>query len=131
METGALQLSTPVRTLLGDALTLIDDRVTIEHLLAHRSGIGVYLDEELIEDASEYVMTGPVHELTDVTAFLPMLDGHEQRVEPGTKFVYDNGGYMVLALVAERARRTAFTVLSNWSDGAWPVARLFNPLIDD
>lgn len=103
VETGVLQLSTPVRTLLGDDLTLIDDRVTIEHLLAHRSGIGDYLDEDLIEDASDYVMTRPVHELTEVSAFLPMLDGHEQRFEPGTRFVYNNGGYLVLALVAERA----------------------------
>ena len=103
VETGALGLSTPVRTLLGDDLGLIDDRVTIEHLLAHRSGIGDYLDEDLIEDSSDYVMTRPVHELTDVSAFLPMLGGHEQRFEPGTKFDYNNGGYMVLSLVAERA----------------------------
>lgn len=103
VETGALGLSMRVRTLLGDDLALIDERVTIEHLLAHRSGIGDYLDEDLIEDASDYVMTRPVHELADVSAFLPMLDGHEQRFEPGTRFVYNNGGYMVLALVAERA----------------------------
>ena len=48
-------------------------------------------------------MTRPVHELTDVSAFLPMLDGHEQRFEPGSRFAYNNGGFMVLALVAERA----------------------------
>ena len=103
VESGVLGLSTPVRTLLGDDLPLVDDRVTIEHLLAHRSGIGDYLDEELMEDSSDYVMTRPVHELTDVSAFLPMLGGHEQRFEPGTRFTYNNGGFMVLALVAERA----------------------------
>jgi CubicO group peptidase (beta-lactamase class C family) len=48
-------------------------------------------------------MTRPVHELTEASAFLPMLDGHEQRFVPGTRFVYNNGGYMVLALTAERA----------------------------
>jgi CubicO group peptidase (beta-lactamase class C family) len=103
VEKGALQLSTPARTLLGDDLTLIDDRVTIEHLLAHRSGIGDYLDEDQLDDSSAYVMTRPVHELRDVSAFLPILDGHEQRFEPGTRFVYNNGAYLVLALVAERA----------------------------
>ncbi len=103
VESGELQLSTPARTLLGDDLALIDDRVTIEHLLAHRSGIGDYLDEDLIEDSADYVMTRPVHELTEVSAFLPMLEAHEQRFEPGTNFAYNNGGYMVLALVAERA----------------------------
>ena len=108
VELGVLQLSTPVRGLLGDDLRLIDDRVTIEHLLAHRSGIGDYLDEELLEDASDYVLTRPAHELTDTVAFLPMLEGHEQRFEPGTEFVYNNGGYMVLALVAERATSRSY-----------------------
>lgn len=103
VESGALSLSMPVRTLLGEDLPLIDDGVTIEHLLAHRSGIGDYLDEDLVDSPADYVMTRPVHELTDTCAFLPMLDGHEQRFEPGAKFVYNNGGYVVLALLAERS----------------------------
>lgn len=103
VEMGALTLSTAVRALLDGDLALIDDRVTIEHLLGHRSGIGDYLDEDLIEDSSDYVMTRPVHELTEASAFLPMLEGHQQRFEPGTEFSYSNGGYVVLALVAERA----------------------------
>jgi CubicO group peptidase (beta-lactamase class C family) len=103
VETGVLALTTPVRGLLGDDLALIDDRVTVEHLLAHRSGIGDYLDEELLEDANDYVLARPAHELADTAAFLPMLEGHEQRFEPGTEFAYNNGGYVVLALVCERA----------------------------
>lgn len=43
VEEGLLELSTPARSLLGRDLPLIDDRVTVEHLLAHRSGIGDYL----------------------------------------------------------------------------------------
>ena len=41
-----LQLSTTARSVLGDDLPLIADDVTVEHLLAHRSGIGDYLDED-------------------------------------------------------------------------------------
>src|SRR4051812_45040794 len=41
-----LDLETPVRRILGDDLPLIDDGVTVAHLLAHRSGIGDYFDEE-------------------------------------------------------------------------------------
>ena len=44
---GSLELSTPARALLGTDLPLIGDEVTIEHLLAHRSGIGDYLDEDV------------------------------------------------------------------------------------
>src|SRR4051812_39059864 len=40
---GTLSLDTTARSLLGDDLPLIDDGVTVEHLLSHRSGIGDYI----------------------------------------------------------------------------------------
>ena len=46
IESGALELSTTARSVLGADLPLIHDEVTVEHLLAHRSGIGDYLDED-------------------------------------------------------------------------------------
>jgi len=46
VEQGRLLLTDPVRPILGDDLPLIDDAVTIDHLLTHTSGIGDYLDEE-------------------------------------------------------------------------------------
>ena len=50
IEDDALRLSTTARSVLGNDLPLIGDDVTIEHLLAHRSGIGDYLDEEAGHD---------------------------------------------------------------------------------
>lgn len=55
---GALELSTPARAVLGDDLPLIDDAVTVEHLLSHRSGIGDYLDEDAPHDMSAYANAG-------------------------------------------------------------------------
>ena len=52
IEEGLLELSTTARSVLGDDLPLVDDRVTIEHLLSHRSGIGDYLDEEVAATSS-------------------------------------------------------------------------------
>ena len=46
IEDGTLELGTTARSLLGEDLPLIADDVTVEHLLAHRSGIGDYLDED-------------------------------------------------------------------------------------
>src|SRR5262245_64924418 len=63
IEEGVLELSTRARSVLGDDLPLIDDWVTVEQLLAHRSGIGDYLDEEAGFDVGDYVMPVPVHEL--------------------------------------------------------------------
>jgi CubicO group peptidase (beta-lactamase class C family) len=55
----ALAMSTTARSVLGTDLPLIGDDVTIEHLLAHRSGIGDYLDEEAGYDITGYPLTVP------------------------------------------------------------------------
>lgn len=103
IQDGMLALSTPARSLLGEDLPLISDGVTVEHLLSHRSGIGDYLDEDLISDLGGYLMARPVHELATTKAFLPLLGGHETKFVAGTDFSYCNGGYIVLALIGERA----------------------------
>lgn len=101
IEDGLLDWDTPVRPILGDDLPLIDAAVTIDHLLTHRSGIGDYLAEDEI-DVREYPMPIPVHRLDSLEALIPALDGHPQVSAPGTEFVYNNSGFAVLGLVAER-----------------------------
>lgn len=108
VESGTLRLSDPVRPILGDDLPLIDDRVTVEHLLGHTSGIGDYLDEDADWEASDYVLSIPVHTLVDTAAFVPAIDGYPQRSEPGERFVYNNGAYIVLALVIERVTSVGY-----------------------
>lgn len=105
---GVLPLATPAREVLGTDLPLIDDRVTVEHLLAHRSGIGDYLDESDAGPIDEHVLAVPVHTLADTESYLAVLDGHPQAFAPDERFAYCNGGYAVLALLAERATGTPF-----------------------
>jgi CubicO group peptidase (beta-lactamase class C family) len=108
IEDGILDWSTTARSVLGDDLRLIDDTVTVKQLMAHRSGIGDYLDEDADGDISDYVMTVPVHELATTEQFLAVLDGHPSKFPPDERFEYCNGGYVVLALIAERASGTAY-----------------------
>jgi CubicO group peptidase (beta-lactamase class C family) len=105
---GALELSTPARVVLGDDLPLIDGAVTVEHLLSHRSGIGDYLDEDAHPDISDYVMPVPVHQLADTEQYLVALDGHPTKFKAGDDFSYCNGGFVVLALIAERVSGVPF-----------------------
>ena len=101
---GTLTLETTARSLLGDKLPLIADDVTVEHLLAHRSGIGDYLDEEDDDlDLGDYVLDTPVQHLSTTEAFIPEVDGHPAKFAAGERFAYCNAGYVVLALLAERA----------------------------
>ena len=108
IEAGVLAMSTTARSLLRDELPLISDEVTVEHLLAHRSGIGDYLDEDVETDIDDYLMPVPVQELATTEDYLRVLDGHEHKFPPGSDFSYCNGGYVLLALLAERASGVPF-----------------------
>jgi CubicO group peptidase (beta-lactamase class C family) len=111
IEDGVLDRSTTARSLLDDDLPLVRDDVTVEHLLAHRSGIGDYLDEEVMQERTEYILTVPAHELATTEQYLAVLDGHPTAFTPDTRFAYCNGGYVVLALLAERATGVPFADL--------------------
>ncbi len=108
IEDGSLALSTTARSVLGEDLALIGDDVTIEHLLSHRSGIGDYLDEDADLDLTDYLMPVPVHQLAATEQYLAVLDGHPTKFAPDDRFSYSNGGYVVLALIAERTSGVPF-----------------------
>jgi CubicO group peptidase (beta-lactamase class C family) len=108
IEDGKLDLASRARSLLGEDLPLVGDGVTVEHLLAHRSGIGDYLDEDAPRAITDYVMPVPVHTLATTEDYLVVLGGHPQKFEPDETFSYSNGGYVLLALLAERASGVLF-----------------------
>src|SRR4051794_8828326 len=108
VEDGTLTLGTTARSLLGDDLPLIADDVTVEHLLGHRSGIGDYLDEEVESDINDYALPVPMQELETTEQFLAVLGGFPTAFPADERFFYCNGGFVVLALLAERASGTDF-----------------------
>jgi CubicO group peptidase (beta-lactamase class C family) len=93
---GALRLSTATRSVLG------------EHLLAHRSGIGDYLDEQAGHQITDYVLKVPAHELASTVQYLAVLGGHPAKFPAGQRFCYCNSGYVVLALIAEQVSGVPF-----------------------
>jgi len=108
IEEDRLEPATNARSVLGEDLPLIDDQVTVEQLLAHRSGIGDFLDEETGFGVTDYVLPVPVHELATTEQYLRVLDGHPAKFAPDGRFSYSNSGYVVLALLAERTSGTPF-----------------------
>ena len=111
VEDGTLELATTARSVLGADLPLIDDAVTVEQLLAHRSGIGDYFDEDAGGEITDYVLPVPVHRLAETEAYLAVLDGYPAKFAPDERFSYCNGGFVVLALIAERASGVPFQEL--------------------
>jgi CubicO group peptidase (beta-lactamase class C family) len=61
-----------------------------------------------VEDFDAYLMPVPVHELATTEDYLKVLDGHPQLFDPGVRVKYCNGGYVVLALLAERSTGRSF-----------------------
>jgi CubicO group peptidase (beta-lactamase class C family) len=111
VEEGRLDLATTARSVLGADLPLVDDRVTVEQLLAHRSGIGDYVDEEAMDSATDHLLPVPVHRLATTEDYLAVLDGYPQSFPPGERFAYNNSGFVVLALIAERVGGAPFAEL--------------------
>jgi CubicO group peptidase (beta-lactamase class C family) len=105
---GPLGLSTTARSVLGEDLPLISDEVTVEHLLAHRSGIGDYLDEDAAHGITDYVLTVPAQDLATTDQYLAVLDGYPAKFPPGERFSYCNSGCVVLAVIAERVTTVPF-----------------------
>ncbi len=97
---GRLTLGTRARDVLGGDLPLIDDAVTVEHLLTHTSGIGDYCDEEADPPPTPLLATS--------ADYLAALDGYPQRSAPGAEFRYNNGAFAVLGLLAERVADRPF-----------------------
>lgn len=108
IDSGELRADTTLRELLPDDLPLVDPAVTVEQLLGHTSGVGDYLDEEALADVDDYIMTVPVHLLDAPSEFLPALDGHPQKSAPGSRFAYNNGGFVMLSIAVERATGRSF-----------------------
>lgn len=111
VEQGTLRLDTTARSLLGEDLPLVGDGVTVEHLLAHRSGIGDYLDDGSGGNVRDYALPVPVHELATSEAYLRVLAGRPSVFAPGERFAYTNSGYVLLAVLAERAAGTDLPTL--------------------
>jgi CubicO group peptidase (beta-lactamase class C family) len=103
---GRLALDTTARSVLGKDLPLVDNAVTVEHLLGHRSGIGEFYPDHT--GITEYNMPGRSQDLLNTEQYLPVLDGHPQIFEPGSRFEYSNSGYVLLGLIAERVSGTPF-----------------------
>ena len=75
-------------------------------------------------------MPVPVHELATTEEFLPVLDGFPTKFPPGERFAYCNGGYVVLALLAERAaacRSTSSCTTGLRAGRAWSTPRSCAP----
>ncbi len=99
IELGTLSLSTTMRSVLGPDLAHLDDEITVHHLLSHRSGIGEFCPE--LHERSDGAGVRQCA-IESPRAIVALLADVPMRSELNTEFRYNNAGYVLLALIAER-----------------------------
>ena len=112
VEDGKIALDDDVRRFLPE--WSLRERVTIRHLLTHTAGLrDAFL---LIEMAAPH--DGSVSTSDQFVALLARQRG--LKFAPGSRFAYDNGGYLLLAEIVQR--------VSGQSLRAFAEQRIFRPL---
>jgi len=94
-ESGKLNVDDPVSKYYSDAPKAWD-KITIKHLLTHTSGIPSYTDVPNFFEKEARLPRTP-EEIIKLTRDKPL------QFEPGSKFAYDNSGYIVLGYIIEKA----------------------------
>jgi CubicO group peptidase (beta-lactamase class C family) len=93
-EQGKLAFSDKVGKFLRDwPQADVRDKISIDNLLTHTSGLGMYW--------------GPAHDakattLDTVAEYCALFRDNAPAAEPGKRFQYSNNGYVLLGLIAER-----------------------------
>ncbi|HEV2805571.1 MAG TPA: serine hydrolase domain-containing protein [Chthoniobacterales bacterium] len=71
----------------------VAEKVTLDQLLTHTSGMGMYWNEKFMAQREK---------LLTVAAHLPLFAADPLAFPPGEKFQYSNAGYMVLGAIIEK-----------------------------
>ncbi|WP_369215550.1 serine hydrolase domain-containing protein, partial [Streptomyces flavofungini] len=102
VDEGKLELDAPVNRYLPGLLP--DDRITVRHLLTHRSGLADYTDAMFaktvpgFEAVRNRVFT--YKELVDLSLAEP------RTTEPGVSYKYSNANFVVVGMLIEKATGT-------------------------
>ncbi|MFF4172283.1 serine hydrolase domain-containing protein [Streptomyces sp. NPDC001744] len=98
VQEGRLTLDSPVNTYLPGLLP--DDRITVRHLLTHRSGLADYTDRMFADTVPGFESVRnrvfSFQELVDLSLALP------RTTEPGVSYKYSNANFVVVGMLIEK-----------------------------
>ncbi|MGN7761671.1 serine hydrolase domain-containing protein [Paenibacillus sp. 22594] len=110
VEQGRLALDSRIMDIFEEAeFPYFSRDITVHQLLTHSSGIPDYFDEETMDDFAALWTTRPMYQLRQLKDFLPMFQELPMKFSPGTRFHYNNAGYILLGLLVEKLSRLSFT----------------------
>jgi CubicO group peptidase (beta-lactamase class C family) len=109
VEQGRISFDARLVDCLDVPLPRFDPGVTLHHLLTHSAGIPDYFDEALMDDYEALWRERPMYAFRTPRDFLPLFAHLPMRAPPGTRWAYNNAGYVLLGLVVERFSGMPFT----------------------
>ncbi len=108
IESGKIKFDDTIGELIQIDWKDIDQDITIEQLLNHTSGIPDYFDETVMEEYEELWVDFPNYKIRHNDDLLPLFIDKPMMYPKGTRFQYNNTGYVVLAMIIERVTGKAF-----------------------
>ncbi len=108
IDRGELSLGSKLCDCVDIDFPHISEDVTIHHLLTHTSGVYDYYDEELIEDVDNFQLDIPCFKLKGPKDYIPLFHDGKMKFNPGERFSYSNGGFILLGIVIEETSGTPY-----------------------
>ena len=108
IDRGELSLASRLCDCVNIDFPHISEDATIHHLLTHTSGVYDYYDEELVEDIDNFQLDIPCFELKGPKDYIPLFRNGRMKFNPGERFSYSNGGFILLGIVIEEISGTPY-----------------------
>lgn len=133
VDSKKLNLNDKLGDILRTDLGQIDPEVTVEQLLNHTSGVPDYFDESTMSEYEELWTDFPNYKIRHNSDLLPLFLNKPMMYPKGTRFQYNNSGYVLLAWIIEKItgmefdqylKRNVFQVCGMESTGYYELDRL-------
>ncbi|MGF9770538.1 serine hydrolase domain-containing protein [Bacillus albus] len=109
VEKGVITFQTKLKECLRINFPNFNENITIHHLLTHSSGIPDYFDESIMDNFENLWKQTPMYLLKSLKDFLPLFQNRNMMFAPGSKFHYNNAGFIILGLIIEEQIGLIFT----------------------
>ncbi|MGN7891714.1 serine hydrolase domain-containing protein [Bacillus sp. 22475] len=101
VEKGFISFHTKLKDCLEIKFPNFDEDITIHQLLTHSAGIPDYFDESIMDNFEDLWKQTPMYLLKSLKDFLPLFQNSNMMFTPGSKFHYNNAGFIILGLIIE------------------------------
>lgn len=108
IEEGKLDFNDTIGGFLDFDLKAIDRHITIEDLLTHTSGIPDYFDESIMEEYEDLWRDFPNYKIRSNRDLLPLFLEKPMMYPRGSRFQYNNTGFVILAVIMESITGAVF-----------------------